>query len=454
MYASPHARSSRALRSVGRQQLGDLGHEARGAGEDEHRPVAVEERGERRDGCRPPRAGRAPRRGDPVPRASAAARRWRSRISSAGRASRAFAYSRISPWSDVPAGVAGERLEEQATAREPVERPRRAVHARGLQQRAAEPVEVDGAGERVPHRPGRGGDHLLREVREQRSLGPLEPVEDGLAAAVGRGAQRLDRQADRGRPAVRRREDPRGGVRRSRRAARRSPGSRRGHEGLDLAHRERERARRRCPRPRPGPAAARRRTAGRCVTRAGRAGSRARTGRAPRRTARTRSRRRSRGSRRARGAARRRGRPGARPRRASPRPGRDGVPRPRPWRRRRWRWASRDPRAGPGRRRRSAATTPAANVPRCASIGSIVYQAAGRLRAIREARVLFPNPAPATMIVRRRSVPAVSRASSSGRSRVPLGSRGGTSFAARLTPTRRGRGGVLGRRPLRHRNAW
>ena len=94
--------------------------------------------------------------------------------------------------------------------------------------------------------------------------------------------------------------------------------------------------------------------------------------------------------------------------------------------------------------RRSVATTPAAKVPRWRSIASTVYHAALRVRATREARVLFPNPAPATMIVSRRSVPAASRASSSGRSRVPLGSRGGTSLAARLTPIDGGRATAVG----------
>ncbi len=95
-------------------------------------------------------------------------------------------------------------------------------------------------------------------------------------------------------------------------------------------------------------------------------------------------------------------------------------------------------------RRRSVATTPAANVPRWRSIASTVYQAVFRVRATRAARVLFPNPAPATMIVSRRSVPAASRASSSGRSRVPLGSRGGTSLAARLMPIAGGRVAAVG----------
>ena len=90
------------------------------------------------------------------------------------------------------------------------------------------------------------------------------------------------------------------------------------------------------------------------------------------------------------------------------------------------------------------ATTPAANVPRWRSIASTVYQAVFRVRATRAARVLFPNPAPATMIVSRRSVPAASRASSSGRSRVPLGSRGGTSLAARLMPIAGGRVAAVG----------
>ena len=48
------------------------------------------------------------------------------------------------------------------------------------------------------------------------------------------------------------------------------------------------------------------------------------------------------------------------------------------------------------------------------------------------------------MIVSRRSVPAASRASSSGRSSVPLGSRGGTSFAARLMPIAWGRVAAVG----------
>jgi hypothetical protein len=65
----------------------------------------------------------------------------------------------------------------------------------------------------------------------------------------------------------------------------------------------------------------------------------------------------------------------------------------------------------------------------CRSDASSVYQAVGRAAATRAASVDFPKPAPPTTIVSRRSVPSSSRASSSGRASVPIGSVGGNSFA-------------------------
>jgi hypothetical protein len=67
-----------------------------------------------------------------------------------------------------------------------------------------------------------------------------------------------------------------------------------------------------------------------------------------------------------------------------------------------------------------------------------------RRAASRVASVRLPNPAPATRTVSRRSVPAASRASSSGRSSVPLGSRGGTRLRGTPEPARSRPGGRLG----------
>src|SRR4051794_34343218 len=76
---------------------------------------------------------------------------------------------------------------------------------------------------------------------------------------------------------------------------------------------------------------------------------------------------------------------------------------------------------------------PDANEPRCRSDASSVYQAAVRPAATRPASVLFPNPGPATRVVRRRSRPVAMARSRAGRATVPFGSRGGASFAARPT---------------------
>ena len=98
----------------------------------------------------------------------------------------------MSPWSAYQPGIAGERLEEQAATREPVELAGRVGDARGLEQRPAEPLELHGAGERRPDLRGGGRHDLLGEVREQRAFGSLETVEHVLAATRrrGRGAPR------------------------------------------------------------------------------------------------------------------------------------------------------------------------------------------------------------------------------------------------------------------------
>ena len=84
-----------------------------------------------------------------------------------------------------PAGVAGQRLEEQGAPGEAVELAGRVGDAGRLEERTAEPLEVDGPGERGPDGVRRGRDDLLGEIGEQRALGTLEPVEDGLPAPAG-----------------------------------------------------------------------------------------------------------------------------------------------------------------------------------------------------------------------------------------------------------------------------
>jgi hypothetical protein len=104
-----------------------------------------------------------------------------------------------------------------------------------------------------------------------------------------------------------------------------------------------------------------------------------------------------------------------------------------------------------GSRTRNEAVIPAASAPMWRSDGSSVYQAVGRAAAMRAASVDFPNPAPPATI-EPALVPSSSRASSSGRASVPIGSVGGSSFADRSRPravtsrARRRRPGCFGRR--------
>ena len=202
--------------------------------------MAVEERAPAPRAHRPATSWASASSWRPCASSHAAARRWSVRISSSGSGSRAFAYSRMSPWSANQPGSPGSGWRNRARRASPSSSAGRVGDAGRLEQRAAEPLEVDGPGERGPDGVRRGRDDLLGEVGEQRALGALEPVEDGLAAARRRGAERLDREPDRGGPAVGRAEDPGRGV--AGRVARDDVGGQeRRDERLDLVGRERER---------------------------------------------------------------------------------------------------------------------------------------------------------------------------------------------------------------------
>ena len=359
-------------------------------------------------------------------------------MSAGASARRDFAYSRMRPCRAYQPGSPGRGCRNSPRRARPSSvRVAPSTPAR-LEQRTAEPLEVRGTGERIADRPRRGRHDLLREVGEQRALRVLQAVEDSLPTACRGGPKGLDRQAHGCRPPARRRQDPSRGIGRGitwhdvGRQERR-------HERLDLVRGEGEcRATdvgdlALCPEP----FDAERRIVARGqqdVQLLGReADQRLDEAPRPRRSDR------SRGSRPRRAAGPRRARPGAHQQPGSPLLGRDAWPPPRPSGRWRSRSASPGPPGAPGPAGGAQRRCPPRTCPDAASMASTVYQAAGRLRATRDARVLLPNPAPATTIVRRRSAPATSRASRSGRSRVPLGSRGGTSFAARLVPGRRGR---------------
>jgi hypothetical protein len=138
-----------------------------------------------------------------------------------------------------PAGIAGERLEEQPSPRQRLELARGVGDACRLEQWAAEALEVHCAGERGAYVCGRRRDDLLREVREQGALGSLQAVEHPFAAAFGGCAQGFDGEPDGGGPAVGRARDAR---RRVPAGGRRDDvgGEERGDQALDLADAERE----------------------------------------------------------------------------------------------------------------------------------------------------------------------------------------------------------------------
>ena len=193
------------------QQRRRLGHLARGPADHEHRAVPVEERRQR--GLVTGGVEVGERLLEPVVGLEPG-RRAQVEPADRGRLQRQARPGVLAdqPVEDVPARVTGERLEEQGAPGQPLQNPGGARDPARLEQRAGEPLEVDGVGEGPADGLGRRRDDLLGEVREQRTLGTLQPVQDRLPATGRCGEQRLDREAHRGRPAARGGVDSGGGV--------------------------------------------------------------------------------------------------------------------------------------------------------------------------------------------------------------------------------------------------
>ena len=327
--------------------------------------MPVEERGELARRVRRPRAASSASSRRPCASSHAAARRWSVRRLLVGERQPRLRVLADEPVEREPARVAGQRLEEQAAAGEPVELAGRVRDAGRLEQRAAEPLEV-----RRPGRASRGPPARRATTSSARyaNSGPSgcwsrSRTASRPPAGAERSASIVSRTAA-GQPFV---------ALKIRAAASRVASRGTTSAGRSVATsvsissaRERERGAADVRDLALGaqPLDAERRVVARHEER--RAGCRARTARAPRRTATSPSRRRSRGCRRARAAARPRRRPGARPRRASRRPGRAGAPRRRRAGPPRSRSAWRGPRGAPGPGAGGPRRRPAANVPEVA----------------------------------------------------------------------------------------
>ena len=334
-----------------------------------------------------------------------------------------------------PSRFPGEWLEEQCSTRQLLEGRRRARHANRVEERRREPVEVDRVADEHAGFFGGAGHDLLRQVSEDRPLGPAQPVEDGLPVGPRRGPVRLDGQPDRRRPAARRGVDPR----RGRVAQRRRPGAVRPRRTSSSARISSTVKASAVPPtsttwPWPRSRSTANGTSAREVTTtwspAGARRTRASTNRsdpvAPARTWRSsRTRTRSASSADWIASVTSAAAADARAMIAASSVGSIELS------------TAVDVSSGiDGRRSRSDALTPAANEPMWRSDGSSVYQAVGRVAATRAASVDFPKPAPPMTIVSRRWVPARRFCSRTGLGSVPTGSAGGNSLADRPPPAR------------------
>ena len=140
-----------------------------------------------------------------------AARWWRSRISDALSGRRDSVYSRIRPWSAYQPGSPGSGWRKRA----------RFDSSSSVAAGSGTPTASSSGAEnrskwtawRIERARLLGGARhdLLGEVREDRPLGALEPVQHALPVAAGRDPVGLDREPDGRGPATRRGLDPRRG---------------------------------------------------------------------------------------------------------------------------------------------------------------------------------------------------------------------------------------------------